>query len=69
VSTFINHCIERASPDLLGALMVNHGEQVNIGKEGQTFEPVLAIMPKQVQGEWARILFTRDDHEQFYRMA
>lgn len=67
VATYINTRIAGTSPDLLGALMVNHGEQVNIGAEGHTFEPVLAIMPKQVNNQWARILATRKDHEQFYR--
>jgi hypothetical protein len=67
VANYINTRIAGTSPDLLGALMVNHGEQVNIGSEGNTFEPVLAIMPKQVNSQWARILATRRDHEQFYR--
>ena len=69
VAAFINNRIEESSPDLLGALMVNHGEQINIGSEGHTFESVLAIMPKQVNGQWARILTTRNEHEQFYRNA
>lgn len=67
VANYINNRIAGTSPDLLGALMVNHGEQVNIGSVGHTFEPVLAIMPKQVNGQWARILTTPKDHEQFYR--
>lgn len=67
VANYVSIRIAGTSPDLLGALMVNHGEQVNIGPEGNTFEPVLAITPKQINGQWARILATRNDHEQFYR--
>jgi hypothetical protein len=67
VANFINNRIAGTSPDLLGALMVNHGERVNLGSKEHTFEPVLAILPKQVNGQWARILATRKDHEQFYR--
>jgi len=69
VAAFINNRIAASSPDLLGALMVNHGEQVNLGQRGQTVEPVLAIMPKQVNGQWATILANRTDHEMFYRNA
>ena len=67
VATYINNRIERTSPDLLGALMVNHGEQLNLGKSGQTFEPVLAVMPRQENGQWLKILTGQSDHEQFYR--
>lgn len=66
VATYINTCISKTSPDLLGALMVNHGEQLNIGKAGHTFEAVLAVMPKPINGQWTRILTTREDHQQFY---
>lgn len=69
VATYINNRIEATSPDLLGALMVNHGEQVNLGKEGQTFEPVLAVMPRQEHGQWLKILNNQYEHEQFYRSA
>jgi len=69
VANYINGRIEAGSPDLLGALMVNHGEQVNIGQPGLTFEPVLAVMPRQVDGRWAVILATRAEHERFYRDA
>ena len=34
VATYINNHIEATSPDLLGALMINHGEQINLGKKG-----------------------------------
>lgn len=67
VATYINNGIEKTSPDLLGALMVNHGEQLNLGKSGQTFEPVLAILAKQENGQWLKILANQIEHEQFYR--
>jgi hypothetical protein len=69
VAIYINNRIEGTSPDLLGALMVNHGEQINLGKPGQTFEPVLAVMPRQEHGQWLKILNNQQDHEQFYRSA
>lgn len=62
VATYIDVRIAMTSPDLLGALMVNHGEQVNLGPEGHTREPVLAIMPRKVNGEWTRLLATPEDH-------
>lgn len=67
VANYINMRIAGSSPDLLGSLMVNHGEQVNLGVAGQTREPVLAIMPNQDMGKSWRILATPHDHEQFYR--
>jgi hypothetical protein len=69
LAAFINNRIEKTSLDLLGALMVNHGEQVNIGLRGQTLEPVLAIMPEKRNGRQAQILRSRVDHEMFYRNA
>lgn len=69
VAAYINTRISETSPDLLGALMVNHGEQIGIGKEGHTFEPVLAVMPKPIDGEPGRILLTQEDHERFYLTA
>lgn len=39
VATYINTHIGETSPDLLGALMVNHGEQVNIGEAGHISSP------------------------------
>lgn len=68
VATFINTRIAQRSPDLLGALMVNHGEQVNLGEEGRTFEPVLAIMPRPVGDTLGRILATKNDHDEFYKL-
>lgn len=69
VATFLNNRIAGTSPDLLGALMVNHGEQINLGKPGQTYEPVLAVMPERRNGQWSLVLATRTDHEAFYRHA
>jgi hypothetical protein len=69
VATYINNAIAATSPDLMGALMVNHGEQLNLGSEGRTFEPVLAVMTRQENGQWLKILAGRFEHEQFYRSA
>lgn len=69
LANFINLKIEAITPDLLGSLMVNHGEQVNIGPKGHSYEPVLAVMPHRVNGQWWRILATRQDHERFYRQS
>ncbi len=66
VANFINNHICRGSPDLLGALMVNHGEQVNLGKSGITHEPVLAVLPTAQDGRWTKILENQRDHEEFY---
>lgn len=69
VASFINNRIAATSPDFLGALMVNHGEQVNLGTAGQTFEPVLAFLPRPENGSWTKVLASRADHENFYRNA
>jgi hypothetical protein len=69
IATFVNNQIERGATDLLGALMVNHGEQINIGKDGVTFEPVLAIMPRPMNGQPSRVLATRQEHEEYYAQA
>lgn len=67
VANFVNNGIARRSPDLLGSLMVNHGEQLNIGAKGRSNEPVLAVMPAPLQGQSTRVLATQKDHESFYR--
>lgn len=69
VGTYINNRIAENSPDLLGALMVNHGEEINLKKEEGRYQPVLAFMPKQVNGQWARILSGKTEHEQYYYNA
>ncbi len=65
VASFIYNRLAVTSPDLRGALMVNHGEQVNIGKKGHAFEPVLAVMPTQTNGSQVRILATWAEHAAF----
>jgi hypothetical protein len=57
------------SPDLLGSLMVNHGEQVNIGPNGLSYEPVLAVRNSASGGSWTEVLLDRQAHERFYRNA
>ena len=76
VANFINSRIAMSSPDLLGALMINHGEDVNHRKmvDGEwqwtKYVPVLAIMPgKNNKGDWGEILETKDDHLRFYANA
>jgi hypothetical protein len=69
VAAHINNRIAGTNPDLLGALMVNHGEQVGIGEQGHTLEPVLAVMARQVDGQWTRVLATPEEHRRFYRAA
>jgi len=69
VAAHINNRIAATSPDLLGALMVNHGEQVGIGEKGRTLEPVLAVMARQVDGQWTRVLGTPEEHRRFYQAA
>jgi len=69
VAAYINNRIAGSSPDLLGALMVNHGEQVGMGEKGHTLEPVLAVMARQVDGQWTRILATAEAHRAFYQSA
>jgi len=69
VANLINTKIAERSADFMGGLMVNHGEQINLGQAGQTGEAVLAIMPAQMTGEWAKILDTPAEHDAFYRNA
>lgn len=67
VSTFINVQIAASSPDLMGSLMVNHGEQVNLGPKGIKDEPVLAFLARKVDGEWTRVLDTLQEQVLFFR--
>lgn len=69
ISNYVNTRISGLGVDLLCALMVNHGEQVNIGEPGCTFEPVLAIMPAPRDGSCTIILGNRAEHERFYQNA
>lgn len=66
VANFINTRIAAISHDVMGALMVNHGEQVNLGKVGWTHKRVLAIMPRMTNGEWGIILDGVAAHTRFF---
>ncbi|MBL8482403.1 MAG: hypothetical protein JNJ60_09415 [Rhodocyclaceae bacterium] len=66
VASFLNVRIAGSMPSLPGALLVNHGEQVNLGAEGCTFEPVLAVMAHPRNGQIARILSDYNEHQAFY---
>jgi hypothetical protein len=67
VANFLNVKIGETAPGALGALMVNHGEQVNLGAAMQDHQEVLAFMPEPRGNELARILRNRQDHEAYYR--
>lgn len=67
VENYINSCITGISAAGAGAHMVNHGEQVNLGAPGVTFEPVLAFTYRARNGEPYRILATPQDHAALYR--
>lgn len=71
VANFINVGIAQRSKDIAGALMVNHGEQVNLGPAQWTHEPVLAILAAEdsVYGGRVLELKNREEHEQFYARA
>ncbi len=68
VANYINTCIDRAGGDLMGALMVNHGEQVNL-VEGRDHQTVLAVSPAGGGAPSTRILHNEADHQAFYRAA
>ena len=75
VANHIDTRIARRSSDLLGGLMINHGEQINLGQKGQTFEKVLAVMPTPnntqgvFNGQYTQILHNESEHRQFYQHA
>jgi len=71
VGTYINNRIAATSTDVLGALMVNHGEAINrkMDEDEDRYQPVLAFMPKPVNGQEARILSGKTEHEQYYYNA
>lgn len=54
VANYINSRIAMLSSDYVGALMINHGEQVNIGESGVTHERVLAFLGRNQGGYDAR---------------
>jgi hypothetical protein len=69
ISTTINLRIARTEPGIPGALMVNHGEQVNLGGSAVDCQPVLAFLASPRQGEYALELSDRESHEAFYASA
>jgi len=69
VTNFLNVQIAKTEPSLLGALMVNHGEHINQGLEAHDYQPVLAFMPYERDGAWAKTLRDQREHEAFYRDA
>jgi hypothetical protein len=66
IATFVNNLIRMSTSDIMGALMVNHGEQIIIS---QTFETVLAIRPAPVNGQLMQVLNGQAEHEYYYRTA
>ena len=66
VANYINTKIAIESSDYVGALMINHGEQINIGKDGVTHERVLAFLGKNQGGYDARILDDANEHRAFF---
>ena len=69
VSTFLNLRIARTEPGIPGALMVNHGEQVNLGAAAVDHQPVLAFLAEPRNGELAIVLADRAAHESFFHSA
>lgn len=71
VSNYINLRISSTGADLLGGLMVNHGAQIALGKDGQDFQEVLAIAANQGHGEPGKISILRNkaEHKAFYGSA
>lgn len=69
ITVFLSLLIGRIEGTAAGGLMVNHGEQVNVGTIGQTYESVLAFYARPRGAMHARILNTREEHMAFYRDA
>lgn len=69
VATFLNLRIARSESGIPGALMVNHGEQVNLGVAAVDHQPVLAFLAEPRDGELAIVLSGRAAHEAFFRSA
>jgi len=67
VTTFLGVAIANIGPGVLAGLMLNHGEQVNLGSSQQDFQEVLAFMPEPQHGAWAKILHNQQEHLAFYR--
>ncbi len=69
VSTFLNLRIARKEPGIPGALMVNHGEQINLGAAAVDHQPVLAFLAEPRNGELAIVLADQAAHESFFLSA
>jgi hypothetical protein len=69
VGTFLNLRIARIEGEVPGALMVNHGEQVNLGSPGQDFQHVLAFLASSRKGQSLTLLRNQFEHEAFYADA
>lgn len=67
VANIIDVGIAMSGGDILGALMVNHGEQVLLGEDGVTDEPVLVVLAIPEAGQRTRILKNWDDHQAYYQ--
>ena len=66
VADFVNTRIDQISVDMLGALMVNHGEQINFER---TDEEVLAFFANPVHGRPARIIAGKEAHDRLFNEA
>ena len=53
VSIYLNLRIGRSEPGMPGALVVNHGEQVNLGQPGIDHQPALAFLAEPRKGALA----------------
>jgi hypothetical protein len=69
VSTYLNLRIAKSEPGLAGALMVNHGEQVNLGAAAVDNQPVLAFLAEPRKGTLAMLLADKAAHEAFFKSA
>lgn len=69
IASFVNNRIAEVSGAYADALMVNHGEQINIGPAGLTNERVLAFMSLPPGQPWGRVLEGAAEHVAFFRDA
>ena len=70
VATQLNTLLSARMPSLLGALMVNHGEQINLGgSKYVTHERVAAFLAFPRDGNLAQILDGQAAHEKFFAHA
>lgn len=66
VANEVNTGIAMSGGDILGALMVNHGEQILLGWEGISFDPVLVVKAARENGSQTQILANEKDHWAYY---